>query len=83
MVLQHVEQDLPPLVPPRQPSVKNRIAAAIRRARKSKDGLSTASPRKPVSPVRDVEYGRDAKLSNVAAIAQALGLKLELVETSS
>jgi hypothetical protein len=30
--------------------------------------------------VRDIEYGRDAQLSNVQAVARALGLKLELVE---
>src|SRR5258707_208636 len=30
--------------------------------------------------VRDIEYGRDAQLSNVQAVAQALGLRLELVE---
>lgn len=29
--------------------------------------------------VRDIEYGRDAKLSNVPAVAKALGLHLELV----
>lgn len=30
--------------------------------------------------VRDIEYGRDAQLSNVEAVARALGLRLELVE---
>jgi DNA-binding XRE family transcriptional regulator len=30
--------------------------------------------------VRDIEYGRDAQLSNVKAVAKALGLRLELVE---
>ena len=29
--------------------------------------------------VRDIEYGADAKLSDVAALAHALGLRLELV----
>jgi hypothetical protein len=32
------------------------------------------------STVRDIEAGRDAQLSNVKAIAQVLGLRLELVE---
>ena len=32
------------------------------------------------STVRDIEYGRDTKLSSVQAVAQALGLRLELVE---
>ena len=30
--------------------------------------------------VRDIEYGRDAQLSNVKAVVQVLGLRLELVE---
>jgi len=30
--------------------------------------------------VRDIEYGCDAQLSNVEAVANALGLRLELVE---
>ncbi len=32
------------------------------------------------STVRDLEFGRDTKLSSVEAVAQALGLKLELVD---
>jgi DNA-binding phage protein len=32
------------------------------------------------STVRDIEYGRDAQLSNVQAVAKALGLRLELAE---
>ena len=29
---------------------------------------------------KDVEYGRNARLSNIEAIAKVLGLRLELVE---
>jgi hypothetical protein len=32
------------------------------------------------STVRDIEYGRDTKLSSVQAVAEALGSRLELVE---
>jgi len=32
------------------------------------------------STVRDIEYGHDAQLSNVQAVARVLGLRLELVE---
>jgi hypothetical protein len=32
--------------------------------------------------VRDIEQGRDAQMSNVQAVAQVLGLRLELVEES-
>jgi hypothetical protein len=30
--------------------------------------------------VRDIEYGRDTKLSSVQAVVESLGLRLELVE---
>ena len=33
--------------------------------------------------IRDIEYGRDAKLSNILAIANALGLVLELAEQTA
>jgi len=82
-----VEQEFPALDPPREPSDKNRIAAAIRSARKEQGLTWYAVAKKAGIPnpntVRDIEYGRDAKLSNVEAIAQALGLKLELVEGST
>jgi DNA-binding phage protein len=32
--------------------------------------------------IRDIEAGRDAKLSNVEAIAKVLGLELSLQETA-
>ncbi len=78
------KREFPPLEPPREPSVKNRVAAAIRKARKDQQLTWYAVAKKAGIPnpntVRDIEYGRDAKLSNVEAIAKALGLKLELVE---
>jgi transcriptional regulator with XRE-family HTH domain len=77
------KQDYPPLEPSRPPSVKNRLAAAIRKARKEQGLTWYAVAKKAGIPnpntVRDIEYGGDAKLSNVEAIARALGLKLELV----
>jgi len=33
--------------------------------------------------VKDIEFGRDAKLSSIEAVAKALGLKLEVVTASS
>src|SRR5262245_34938291 len=33
--------------------------------------------------VRDIEYGRDAQLSNVQAVAKALGLRIQLVEEAA
>jgi len=60
------------------------IPAEIRRAREAK-GLTWYAVAKLAgipnsNTVRDIEYGRDAQLSNVQAVAKALGLRLELVE---
>jgi ribosome-binding protein aMBF1 (putative translation factor) len=85
-VRRQVEQEFPPLDPAREPSAKNRIAAAIRKARQDQ-GLTwetvaeNAGIPNPMM-VRDIEYGRDAKLSNVEAVAKALGLTLEFNEAS-
>jgi ribosome-binding protein aMBF1 (putative translation factor) len=77
-------REFPALEPPREASVKNRVAAAIRKARRDQQLTWYAVAKKAGIPnpntVRDIEYGRDAKLSNVEAIAKALGLKLEVVE---
>lgn len=60
------------------------IPAQIRAAREVK-GLTWYAVAKLAgisnpNTVRDLEYGLDAKLSNVKAVAKALGLRLELVE---
>ena len=60
------------------------IPAQIRCAREAK-GLTWYAVAKLAgipnsNTVRDIEYGRDAQLSNVQAVAKALGLRLELVE---
>src|SRR5947207_209745 len=60
------------------------IAAQIRAARKSQ-GLTwyaVAKLAKIPNPatIRDIEYGRDAKLSNIEAVAGVLGLRLELMK---
>ena len=60
------------------------IPAEIRQAREAK-GLTWYALAKLAgipnpNTVRDIEYGRDAQLSNVQAVAKALGLRLELVE---
>jgi hypothetical protein len=60
------------------------LPAQIRAAREAK-GLTWYAVAKLAgipnsSTVRDIESGRDAQLSNVNAIAQVLGLRLELVE---
>jgi hypothetical protein len=60
------------------------LPAQIRAAREAK-GLTWYAVAKLAgipnpNTVRDIEYGRDAQLSNVKAVAEALGLRLELVE---
>ena len=60
------------------------VGAQIRAAREAKGltwyavALQAGIPNP--ATIRDIEYGRDAKLSNIEAVATALGLKLELVE---
>jgi hypothetical protein len=59
------------------------IPSEIRAAREAK-GLTWYAVAKLAgipnpSTVRDIEYGRDAQLSNLLAVAKVLGLRLELV----
>jgi hypothetical protein len=60
------------------------LPAQIRAAREAR-GLTWYAVAKSAgipnpNTVRDIEQGRDAQLSSVRAVAQALGLRLELVE---
>lgn len=60
------------------------IPAKIREAREAR-GLTWYSLAKLAGipnqgTIRDIEQGKDVKLSNLQAVAAALGLKLELVE---
>lgn len=83
-VRQKIRQEFPPLDPPRLTLAASGVAAQIRAAREAQ-GLTwyavakIAGIRNP-STVRDIEYGRDTKLSSVEAVAEALGLRLQLVE---
>ena len=70
--------------PNRSRPTKTGIAAQIRAAREAQ-GLTWYAVAKLASipnpaTIRDIEYGRDAKLSNIEAVATALGLKLELTK---
>jgi hypothetical protein len=78
------KQEFPPRDPPRLQPAATGIAARIRATRESQ-GLTWYAVAKRAgipnpSTVRDIEYGRDTKLSSVQAVAEALGLRLELVE---
>jgi len=76
-------KDHPP-DPKRPRPVRTGVGAQIRKAREAA-GLTWYAVAKLAgipnpATVRDIEYGRDAKLSNIEAVAATLGLKLELVE---
>lgn len=78
------KKDFPPQAPSKLSPTKNGIAAQIRQAREQR-GLTWYSVAKLAnipnpSTIRDIECGRDAKLSNISAVAAVLGLRLELVE---
>ena len=79
-----VQQEFPPRTPPRLRPVTTGIGARVRAAREAQ-GLTWYAVAKQAgipnpNTVRDIEYGRDTKLSSVQAIADVLGLRLELVE---
>jgi ribosome-binding protein aMBF1 (putative translation factor) len=83
-IRERVQREFPPRDPPRLQPATTGIAARIREAREAQ-GLTWYAVAKRAgvpnpSTVRDIEYGRDTKLSSVQAVAQSLGLRLELVE---
>jgi ribosome-binding protein aMBF1 (putative translation factor) len=82
-VRQKAKEAFPPLDPCQGPSEKGRIALAIREARTAQgfsfEQLARQAGVASADTVRDIEYGSDAKMSDVAAIAAVLGLRLELV----
>ena len=60
------------------------IRARIRQVREARGltwyALAKLAGIPNANTVRDIEYGRDAQLSTVQAVARALGLRLELME---
>jgi hypothetical protein len=63
------------------------IPTQIRKAREAQ-GLTWYALAKQAgipnqATIRDIEQGKDVKLSNIQAVAAALGLELELVETQA
>ncbi|MEX1027821.1 MAG: helix-turn-helix transcriptional regulator [Candidatus Paceibacterota bacterium] len=83
-VRRQAKAEFPPAENLKPPLPRTGVAAQIRRARKAQ-GLTWYAVAKQAgipnsNTVRDIEQGLDAKLSNVEAIANVLGLKLEAVE---
>ena len=83
-IREKVEREFPPSPGGGRKESPPGIASDIRRAREAQ-GLTWYALAKLAgipnpNTVRDIEYGRDAQLSNVQAVAKILGLHLELVE---
>ncbi len=79
-----ITDEFPPLEPPRLQPVATGVGFQIRTARESQgltwNALAAKAGLKSDNVVRDIEYGREVTLSNIEAVAAALGLRLELVE---
>ncbi len=79
-----VMAEFPPSQPTQRPDAPPGIPAQIRAAREAQGFTWYALAKRASIPnpntVRDIESGRDAKLSNVQAVAAVPGLRLELVE---
>ena len=82
-IRRQVQQEFPPTPDAHRREAPPGIPAQIRRAREAKGFTWYAVAKLAGIPnpntVRDIEYGRDAKLSNVQSVAKVLGLRLELV----
>jgi hypothetical protein len=79
-----VMQEFPPAPGAgREPSPPG-LPTQIRQAREARGltwyALAKLAGIPNANTVRDIEYGRDAQISSVQAVAKALGLRLELVE---
>jgi ribosome-binding protein aMBF1 (putative translation factor) len=79
-----IEQEFPPAEGAGRPESPPGIPTRIRQARESRGltwyALAKLAGIPNANTVRDIEYGRDAQLSTVQAVALALGLRLELTE---
>jgi len=82
-IRRQAKEEFPPLDPPRLQPAATGIAAELRRAREAQ-GLTWYAVAEQAgleaNTVRDIEYGREATVSNIEAVARALGLRLELSE---
>jgi DNA-binding XRE family transcriptional regulator len=79
-------KDFPPKPGTGRKAAPPGIPARIRQAREAR-GLTWYALAKLAgipnqATIRDIEQGQDVKLSNIKAIAAALGLELELVEAA-
>lgn len=77
-------QEIPPKPGTGNAAAAPGIPAKIRAAREARGlswyALAKAAGIAKSSTIRDIELGKDAKLSDLQSVARALGLQLELVE---
>lgn len=85
-VREAVLQEYPPKNPNANKPAPTGIPARIRAARESQGLTWYALARLAGIPnqatIRDLELGKDVKLSNLQAVAAALGMEIELVEAA-
>lgn len=86
-IREKVMQEFPPLDPPRLQPATSGIGAQIRAAREAQGLTRFALAKQACMPdsgtIRDIEYDRDAKLSDVRAVAETLGLEITLIPTAT
>jgi len=79
-------KDIPPKPGHRRKASPPGIPTRIRQARESQGLTWYALAQRAAIPnqatIRDIEQGKDVKLSNLQAVAAALGLELDLVEVA-
>ena len=82
-IRRQVQQEFPPAPGAHRQEALPGLPAQLCRAREAQGFTWYAVAKRAGIPnantVRDIEYGRDAKLSNVQSAAKVLGLRLELV----
>ena len=84
-VRQQVMKEFPPAHTKKHEPLQEGIAAQLRQARKGQgltyEAVAQRAGVRSANAVKDVEFGRNTDLADIEAIAGALGLKLELVQT--
>jgi len=78
-----VMREFPPAVTGKHEPDSQGVAGQLRRTRKSRgltyDAVAELAGLSSGNTVKDVEYGRNTNLKHIEAIAQSLGMKIELV----
>lgn len=86
-VRKKIEAEFPPSPTSRLTRAVPGLPARIRSARKARGlswgGLAKLAGIARASTVRDLEVGRDVRLSDLQAVARALGLRLALVNAGT